>query len=213
MPRGGGSRGGSRGRSSSPQPPPRQTQAPTRPMPQQTQPQTQSGGGMFSGIGSTIMTGMAFGAGSEVAHQAVRSVMGGGSHGQTEQHQQQEQQAPLQQYQQPCQMEMDNFSKCLSTNDNINYCQNFSDMLKNCKQANHLAWSDPIKSYLNQLKSSIKHLSSILHVILDLLELFYHSHALFNRLLDSVLDLGWRTIQIATGYLSWVTGIWWTRNP
>ena len=33
---------------------------------------------MMSGIGGTIMTGMAFGAGSEVAHQAVRSVMGGG---------------------------------------------------------------------------------------------------------------------------------------
>ena len=94
MPRGGGSRGGSsRGRSSSPQPPPRQTQAPTKPMPQQTQPQTQakSGGGFLSGIGSTIMTGMAFGAGSEVAHQAVRSVMGGDSHGKTEQHEQNQQ--------------------------------------------------------------------------------------------------------------------------
>ena len=34
------------------------------------------GGG---GLGSTLMTGMAFGAGSEVAHQAVRSVIGGGS--------------------------------------------------------------------------------------------------------------------------------------
>ena len=77
MPRG-GSRGGSRGRSSSPQPPPRQAPTATKPMPAQT-PQTQSGGGLLSGIGSTIMTGMAFGAGSEVAHQAVRSVMGGGS--------------------------------------------------------------------------------------------------------------------------------------
>ena len=36
----------------------------------------------MSGIGSTIMTGMAFGAGSEVAHQAVRGIMGGPSHGQ-----------------------------------------------------------------------------------------------------------------------------------
>lgn len=33
---------------------------------------------MFSGLGSTLMSGMAFGAGSEVAHQAIRSVMGGG---------------------------------------------------------------------------------------------------------------------------------------
>ena len=35
-----------------------------------------TGGGMFSGIGSTIATGMAFGAGSEIAHQAVRNIMG-----------------------------------------------------------------------------------------------------------------------------------------
>jgi len=57
-------------------------------MPAQTQPHTQSGG-FLSGIGSTIMTGMAFGAGSEVAHQAVRSVMGGNSHSQPVEQQQQ----------------------------------------------------------------------------------------------------------------------------
>jgi coiled-coil-helix-coiled-coil-helix domain-containing protein 2 len=37
------------------------------------------GGGMMSGLGGTLMTGMAFGAGSEVAHQAVRGLMGSGS--------------------------------------------------------------------------------------------------------------------------------------
>ena len=37
---------------------------------------TRSSGGMFSGIGSTLATGMAFGAGSEMAHQAVRNIMG-----------------------------------------------------------------------------------------------------------------------------------------
>jgi hypothetical protein len=97
---------------------------------------TQQKTGLFSGIGSTIMTGMAFGAGSEVAHQAVRSVMGGSSHGQEQQQQQQEapQQQQQQQQQNPCQTEMSNFSQCLSTNDNIQYCQNFSEMLKNCKQ-------------------------------------------------------------------------------
>jgi len=57
-------RSSSRGRSSSP--PTRQATTAPRPMPAQnpTQPQTQSSGGMFSGIGSTIMQGMAFGAGS-----------------------------------------------------------------------------------------------------------------------------------------------------
>ena len=39
----------------------------------------------MSGLGSTVMTGMAFGAGSEVAHQAVRGIMGSGSgHGNSE---------------------------------------------------------------------------------------------------------------------------------
>ena len=75
-------------------------------MPAQTpvQPQAQSGGGFLSGIGSTIMTGMAFGAGSEVAHQAVRAVMGGGSSHGNQEVQQQQQSAPQQQYQNPCQM-------------------------------------------------------------------------------------------------------------
>ena len=33
----------------------------------------------MSGLGGTLMTGMAFGAGSEIAHQGVRAMMGGGS--------------------------------------------------------------------------------------------------------------------------------------
>lgn len=32
--------------------------------------------GVFSGMGSTLAHGMAFGAGSEAAHQAIRSIMG-----------------------------------------------------------------------------------------------------------------------------------------
>ncbi len=100
MPRG-GSRGGS-SRSSSP--PPRSSFAATRPQPTQQapmqQPTTQKTG-MFSGIGSTIMQGMAFGAGSEVAHQAVRSVMGGSSHQQQAPQQVQQQQQQVQQN--PCQ--------------------------------------------------------------------------------------------------------------
>ncbi len=79
-------RGGSRGSSRSP--PPRSSATTSRPMQQQQtkvppqQTQTSSGGGLLSGIGSTIISGMAFGAGSEVAHQAVRSLMGGSSHNQ-----------------------------------------------------------------------------------------------------------------------------------
>ena len=99
MPR--GSRSSGR-RAASPAPASRQSVAATRPMPAQTQPaKTTIGGGILSGIGSTIMQGMAFGAGSEVAHQAVRSVMGG-SH-QSQQVQPQQVQSQSQQQLNPCQ--------------------------------------------------------------------------------------------------------------
>jgi hypothetical protein len=135
MPRGGsrGSRGPSRS------PPPRSSFNASRPQPahQPSTPQTQSTG-MMGGIGSTIMTGMAFGAGSEVAHQAVRGIMGGGSH--QGQHQVTEQ-LPQQyspQYSNLCQMEIQKFSYCLQTNDEVSNCQSYSDMLKQCKKSNNL---------------------------------------------------------------------------
>ena len=48
----------------------------TRPMTTTPMSPSRSSGGLFSGIGSTIAHGMAFGAGSQVAHQAVRNIMG-----------------------------------------------------------------------------------------------------------------------------------------
>ena len=54
--------------------------------PQQARPGILGGGG--GGLGSAIATGMAFGAGSAIAHEAVRGVMGGGSHGAPAQQQQ-----------------------------------------------------------------------------------------------------------------------------
>ena len=57
----------------------------------------------MSGIGSTIVTGMALGAGSEIGHQAIRGLMGGssGSHDAPVDQQQQSQQVmyaqPMQQ--------------------------------------------------------------------------------------------------------------------
>lgn len=82
MPRGSRSSGRSSfgGRSASPSTATRQFVAASRPIPAHMQPHTQKHGGILSGIGSTIMQGMAFGAGSEIAHQTVRSVMGGSSH-------------------------------------------------------------------------------------------------------------------------------------
>ncbi|KAF7052073.1 hypothetical protein CFC21_060227 [Triticum aestivum] len=66
------------GRSSRPAPraaPVRNPPAPARqaPPPATTQ---NSGGGIMSGIGSTIAQGMAFGTGSAMAHRAVDAVMG-----------------------------------------------------------------------------------------------------------------------------------------
>ena len=132
-------RGGSRGSSRSP--PPRSTTTATRPQPQQSpiqQAPTQSGG-MLGGIGSTIMQGMAFGAGSEVAHQAVRSLMGGSSHQHVQEQPQQQQQQAQQSQGNPCQQEIANFSNCIQRNDDLSYCQPFSDILKSCKQSNNLA--------------------------------------------------------------------------
>lgn len=135
-------RGGSRGSSRSP--PPRSTTTAPRPqtntgVPPQMATQPQSGG-MLSGIGSTIMTGMAFGAGSEVAHQAVRSLMGGSSQSNNNQQVAQQPQQNTQQYQNPCQMEITNFSSCLQSNDDVSYCQSYSDMLKQCKKNNNMLW-------------------------------------------------------------------------
>lgn len=56
-------------------PPPARTQGAPPPARQQQA----SGGGLMSGLMGTVAQGMAFGAGSEVAHQGVRSMMGGSS--------------------------------------------------------------------------------------------------------------------------------------
>ncbi|CAK74714.1 unnamed protein product (macronuclear) [Paramecium tetraurelia] len=114
--------------------PTRSTATAARPAPQaQAPPQAPArSGGMFSGLGSTLMTGMAFGAGSEVAHQAIRSVMGGSGHSQSVD-QQAQQEAPQQQ-QQVCQSESQMFSNCLQTNQDITRCQPYMDIFKECQK-------------------------------------------------------------------------------
>ena len=110
----------------------------------------------MGGLGSTIMTGMAFGAGSEIAHQAVRGVMGGGGHGQApaqgqDQGQQQQQMAPAdyqgqqqqqfaqgeqaQQQENQCQGFNMNFVNCLKQASNdISMCQEYMNMLQQCER-------------------------------------------------------------------------------
>jgi hypothetical protein len=87
-----------------------------------------------SGLMGTLAQGMAFGAGSEIAHQAIRSVIGGGSHSQPAQ-QQEQAQPQEQQSQQKCQTENSNFIECLKFNNNtIAYCQNQFDLLTSCQK-------------------------------------------------------------------------------
>merc|ERR1712119_234264 len=81
----------------------------------------------------TMMQGMAFGAGSGVAHTAMRGLMGGSGH--QEQQQQPEQTQQAQQNQNMCQNENSNFVECLKFNSNdIQGCQNYLDLLKSCEQ-------------------------------------------------------------------------------
>ena len=109
---------------------------------------------MGGGLGQTMMTGMAFGAGSAVAHKAVDSMMGGGSHGgQQQAPQQSEQQQQMSgqpmgqqnefgneqhfQQEQPCQSFNMNFIQCLKQNSTeVGMCQEYMNMLQQCEKDN-----------------------------------------------------------------------------
>lgn len=123
-----GRRGSGSGfRSSSPSGPARSTRA-AAPPPQQAPPVASQRPGMMSGLGGTLMQGMAFGAGSEVAHQAVRGIMGTGSSNHQESYTDTQAQ-PV-----PCSNENQNFMNCLQYNKNdISMCQSYLDLFKQCK--------------------------------------------------------------------------------
>jgi predicted lipid-binding transport protein (Tim44 family) len=110
------------------------TQAPIRT--QQAAPvAAPSKGGMFSGLGGVLMQGMAFGAGSEVAHQAIRGITGSGNHPQQVIVQQAPPQAMPQQSFNKCQFENDSFVNCLKMNgDSLSQCQSYFNMLKDCEK-------------------------------------------------------------------------------
>ena len=97
-----------------------------------TKPQAKSGG-MFSGLMGTMFTGMAFGAGSEVAHTVVGSMMGKGQN--QEQAPQQAEQNNQQHQQNSCSNENNRFVECLKLNSNsISDCQIYLDLLKQCER-------------------------------------------------------------------------------
>ena len=112
------------------------------------------GGG--SGLGGMVMTGMALGAGSAIAHEAVRGIMGSGGHGGQASQGGQEQQQPMQQdtqqtseygqmaqgqqdqqKQNPCMNYNQYLLSCLKENvSNIIICQANMDMLAQCERDN-----------------------------------------------------------------------------
>ncbi|CAG9322182.1 unnamed protein product [Blepharisma stoltei] len=99
------------------------------PQPTHQAPLTQQSPGLIGSIGGTIMQGMAFGAGSEVAHQAVRGLMGNSSSNYA-----QESQSQPQPIQEPCYQQNQDFLNCLQYNKNdIGMCQSYLDLYKQCK--------------------------------------------------------------------------------
>merc|ERR1712087_303886 len=78
--------------------------------------QSSSGGGMLSGIGSTIAQGMAFGTGSAIAHRAVGAVAGGLSSDSAPVEQEQYQQPATYQQSPMCSSDKQMFYECLQMN-------------------------------------------------------------------------------------------------
>lgn len=104
--------------------------------------QQSSGGGMMSGLASTVAQGMAFGTGSAIAHRAVGAVAGsfGGSEGDAEIPAQTSQQMGYEQ--QPtlasaCADDKQMFYECLQMNKgDQSSCQFLYDALKTCQRSN-----------------------------------------------------------------------------
>merc|ERR1712048_165382 len=117
--------------------------APVRPASTQSTvpaPATSQGGGMLSGIGSTIAQGMAFGTGSAIAHRAVGAVANsfGGDGGSAEAAPQPVQQTQFQPTnaaapQGPCGQDKQLVFECLqSSRGDQQACQFFTEALQNC---------------------------------------------------------------------------------
>ena len=89
---------------------------------------------------ATMATGMAFGAGSEIAHQGVRAMLGGGSgHSAEPQQQAAPQQQQVQQQmppmENPCARFNSNLISCLQQNrGDVAICQSYMDMLSQCER-------------------------------------------------------------------------------
>lgn len=82
----------------------------------------------------TMGQGMAFGAGSEVAHQAFRGVMGGNSQSHATEELEKGEKGEKVQYEVACLQENNNFVECLKFNPNeIARCQDLFIAIQNCR--------------------------------------------------------------------------------
>lgn len=124
--------------------PPKPKPTPPAPAPAAQPPAPQSsGGGMMTGIGSTIAQGMAFGTGSAIAHRAVGAVAG--SFGGSEEAPQDsvagaapaydQQQQPMQQMPGPCDQDKQMFFECLQMNKgDQESCRFLYETLQTCQR-------------------------------------------------------------------------------
>jgi len=102
--------------------------------------QQSKGGGIMSGIGSTIAQGMAFGTGSAIAHRAVGAVAGSMSGGDDsevipEESGSVDQFQSMQMPNQICATDKQMFFECLQTNKgDQEACRFLYDMLKDCQR-------------------------------------------------------------------------------
>jgi len=136
-------------------PMPQSAPVPAKATPQAMAPAQQSapssGGGLMSGLASTVMQGMAFGTGSAIAHRAVDAVAGPRTvvheHKDVESsHEQPMNLAPASSMQSGsmsrnamdmgmCSNENEKFSQCLrDNNNNVNACKFYFDMLSQCQR-------------------------------------------------------------------------------
>ncbi|MEW5305195.1 MAG: hypothetical protein WDW36_007754 [Sanguina aurantia] len=101
-----------------------------------------AGGGMFSGLMGSLVTGAAMGTGSAIAHRAVDSMMGprGGSEAAAPappQQQQQQYQPQQQSNGEACGSHVKSFSECMSRNNgDMSSCQFYFDSMQQCKMGN-----------------------------------------------------------------------------
>jgi coiled-coil-helix-coiled-coil-helix domain-containing protein 10 len=99
------------------------------------------GGGIMSGLASTVMQGMAFGTGSAIAHRAVGAVAGSMSGSGDNSAQQAQAPAQIQApatYQGSCTVDLTAFNNCMrENNNNVTACDFYYQALQQCQASNN----------------------------------------------------------------------------